>query len=252
MNSVENLIQDCNSDDKYETLQEYIDIDSFVDMYLVNAITNDIDSNIASTYYYIEPEKDGQKLYAGPVWDYDNSLGRAERGFVYNLSAYPTGLCEELFANDTFREAVTTKYNNIAYPLIQKYVTEQIPLYLEQIAASTAMDAARWQTDGYHSIYYTNYEAAVSYLEDYICKRADYLYDLFNHPEQYHRVLFVNRYSNGDYRDTEYWVRDGEHISAEVLEEVMVHFHCTQFYYASGIPYDKTAPILVDMTIYGQ
>jgi hypothetical protein len=249
MNTVETMIQDCDSDEKYSVLQEYIDIDSFVDMYLINAITNDIDSNIASTFYYKREEPNNQKLYAGPAWDYDNAWGREERGEVYDLNAYPTGFCEELFANELFREAVITKFNNLGYPLMEQYLTERIPGYIEQISASVSMDAVRWQTDGYHSPHYTDYDSAVAEMEDYIRLRMEHLSDRLNHPENYHRVLFKSN-TLREYRDTEYWIKDGETIPDEVLEEVKIHFFCENFLDDNGLPLDQAAPVLEDTTIY--
>jgi hypothetical protein len=249
MNTVEAMIQDCDSDEKYAALQEYIDIDSFVDMYLINAITNDIDSNIASTFYYKKEAADDQKLYAGPAWDYDNAWGRMDNQLGYELNAYPTGLCEELFLNDRFREAVTEKYNDVAYPLMQDYLTTKIPQYLEQIASSIAMDSVRWQSDGYHSYYYTDYEAAVSYLEAYISERMDYLYSWLNHPEEYRRVLFVNATSNHKYRDTEYMIKDGEQIPDEVLAEILSRFEGSDFQNEDGSPFAPETAILDDIIL---
>jgi len=237
--------------EKYAILQEYIDEASFVDMYLINAITNDIDANIASTYYYKKKDGEDSRLYAGPVWDYDNAWGRAERGYVVEVNAYPTGYCEELFMIEYFRNAVIEKYNSSAYPLMKKYLTDNIPQYIEQIASSIAMDTVRWQDEGYRSTYYTDYDSAIFYLNDYICMRMNYLYDRLNYPEQYHYILFVNSDSNGVYRDTEYWIKEGEWIPDEVLEEIKIHFHCETLCYKNGKCYDNRNPVFSDMTIYG-
>lgn len=250
MNTVEDFIQDCDSYEKYESLKEYIDIDSFVDMYLVNAITNDIDSNIASTYYYKMSDKEGGKLYAGPVWDYDNAWGRAERGYVIDLNAYPTGYCEELFSIEYFRDAVIEKYNTIAYPLMQEYLADRIPHLIDRIAPSMAMDAIRWQDEGYHFPDYVSYWDSVSYLNDYIHTRLEHLADRLNNPEKYHYILFVNTANGAVYRDTEYWIKDGEYIPDEVMEEVMIHFHCEQFRLENEKDFDNQIPVFCDMVIY--
>ncbi len=49
----------------------YIDVDSFVEYYLINEFAMSIDAGYWSTFYY----KDlNGKLHAGPVWDFDNAL----------------------------------------------------------------------------------------------------------------------------------------------------------------------------------
>ncbi|MCD7726167.1 MAG: CotH kinase family protein [Clostridiales bacterium] len=252
MNTVEALIQDCDSQDQYARLQEWIDTESFLNMYLINAITNDIDSNVASTYYYKKNDPEDSLLYAGPVWDYDNAWGRTARGQVAELNAYPTGYCEELFSISFFRDAVTEKYNETAYPLIQQYLNDYLPQYIERIASSIAMDAQRWQDDGYHSPHYTDYESAVSDMVEYIQTRTEHLYNRLNFPEQYHYILFINSGTNEEYRDTEYWIKDGETIPDDVIEEVKVHFFCETLWDEDGNPYTNSQPVTNDLVIYGK
>ncbi|HPE95919.1 MAG TPA: CotH kinase family protein, partial [Bacillota bacterium] len=55
----------------YDDVAQYIDVDSFVNFYIVNELFKNVDFGTSSTRYYI---KDG-KLYAGPVWDLDLSAG---------------------------------------------------------------------------------------------------------------------------------------------------------------------------------
>ncbi len=47
---------------------EYIDVDSFVNHFLINEFTRDLDANVRSTYFF--KERDG-KIVAGPLWDYN-------------------------------------------------------------------------------------------------------------------------------------------------------------------------------------
>ncbi len=51
--------------------EDYFDLDSFVNVYLTLEVTKNLDSNSFSTRYFIK----GNKLYAGPVWDFDLSSG---------------------------------------------------------------------------------------------------------------------------------------------------------------------------------
>ena len=50
----------------------YADIGSFVDLFIINEISMDVDAYIRSAYYY--KDRDGL-LTAGPAWDYNFSLG---------------------------------------------------------------------------------------------------------------------------------------------------------------------------------
>lgn len=57
-------------------IKEKIDISSFVKYYLLNEYFKTYDFGVTSVYFYY---KDG-KLYAGPPWDYDLSMGNTNKG----------------------------------------------------------------------------------------------------------------------------------------------------------------------------
>lgn len=55
--------------------EKYIDVDSFVDYFIINEFFNNTDAGLLSTYMY----KDyGSKIYAGPIWDFNASLGNSD------------------------------------------------------------------------------------------------------------------------------------------------------------------------------
>jgi hypothetical protein len=54
--------------------RNYLDVDSFIDWYLVNEITKNNDAAfVSSVYMYRDPKKN--KFFMGPLWDFDLSLG---------------------------------------------------------------------------------------------------------------------------------------------------------------------------------
>lgn len=55
----------------YKKLKKLIDIDSFIDLYLMEEYFKDADCDFSSVNIYF---RDG-KLYGGPLWDFDLSLG---------------------------------------------------------------------------------------------------------------------------------------------------------------------------------
>src|SRR5690606_9261219 len=53
--------------------QKYIDVDSFIDWYLVNEILKNADAaNYSSIFFH---KSAGQKLKMGPLWDFDLAIG---------------------------------------------------------------------------------------------------------------------------------------------------------------------------------
>lgn len=251
MNMVEQKISSCTTREAYEELGKYIDVESFADMYLINVVTNDIDSNLASTFYYMLSEAEGGKLYAGPYWDYDNAFGRHDRGYIAELCAYPSGYCEEMFTIPYFRELVVERFNQTAGPVMQRYIDEVVPDTDHYLQASRQMDICRWEAEGHRGDLYSTYEEAYPYLLYYMQKRLDVVDDFLNNYENgtYHRVIFVNTSSLG-YRDTEYWIKDGESIPAEIMQEAGDRFYCTKFTDEDGNVYEG-GPVCEDIILYG-
>lgn len=65
----------------------YIDVNSFVDYFLLNEISRNVDGYRLSTYLYKDKASNGGKLVIGPCWDYDIAWGNAN----YCLGDDPTG-----------------------------------------------------------------------------------------------------------------------------------------------------------------
>lgn len=62
-----------------EELGEIIDIESFAKVYLINELSKNWDCGVSSFFMVHKQDGEGNwKLYASPVWDYDNSLGNAK------------------------------------------------------------------------------------------------------------------------------------------------------------------------------
>lgn len=55
----------------------FINVNSFIDYFLLNELTHNIDSYRLSTYLYKDKDSDDKKIYAGPVWDYNLGFGNA-------------------------------------------------------------------------------------------------------------------------------------------------------------------------------
>lgn len=65
--------------------QDYIDIDSWVDWFIINEFGNNTESAFHRSFFMYKPA--GGKLTAGPIWDYDMAFGN----FLCDLSSYNKG-----------------------------------------------------------------------------------------------------------------------------------------------------------------
>jgi hypothetical protein len=83
-NYVEECLETINGDD-WDRICELIDIDSFIDHYIIQEMFMNKDGFWRSIYFYKEPNG---RLYAGPVWDFDQGAGNVD-GF-YGSGVYET------------------------------------------------------------------------------------------------------------------------------------------------------------------
>lgn len=168
---------------KGESIEEYIDMDSFVDWFLVMEITFNTDSSFnRSTYLYKRP---GGKLMIGPVWDFDHALGN----FKFDeptYQSYCTGeaiyaMCQNhwpdyLVKNDTFMEAVAKRFDEKKDMLLQ-VIEEQVPIHMDHVALSKALQ---------ERCYYSPQNYDVSYPLTFLENRMDWL-DQSLHSGNYNR-----------------------------------------------------------------
>ncbi len=80
----EDVLYGPNFADPKEGYQKYIDVDSWIDTWLMVEFTKNIDGFRLSTYYYKDR---GGKIQQGPAWDYNLSLGNGN----YLKGSYPEG-----------------------------------------------------------------------------------------------------------------------------------------------------------------
>ena len=99
-----------------EGYAEYIDIDSFVDWYLISEITKNVDSqSFSSIFLNVMP---GEKIKMGPLWDFDLSFGNVD----YADSRYAEGWWvkyhpwyEKLFQDPDFVDQAVS-YTHLTLP----------------------------------------------------------------------------------------------------------------------------------------
>lgn len=77
VNSFESALNGANSTNPTTGYAAWIDVDTFIDWQLAVELTKQIDGYVFSTYFHKER---GGKMRAGPLWDFNISLGNANYG----------------------------------------------------------------------------------------------------------------------------------------------------------------------------
>jgi len=96
VNDFETLMNSANYNDPVNGYPKYIDIDSFIDFFIINELSKNIDGYRLSTYMFKKSNIEGGKLFIGPVWDYDIAWHNCN----YNNAFSPIGWTYQLQDND--------------------------------------------------------------------------------------------------------------------------------------------------------
>ena len=183
------------SEGSYEAADEYIDIDSLVATYLVEELVKNLDSQWDSFYIYKDT---GSKLYFGPIWDFDLSLGNANEGEeVYSDIFVGAGRGSGggsgtwfavAMSQEWFRQLVQDKWNEMYERLCEmpQYIIDEAELGFR----SYERNFEKWQIFGTvqnrETEYITrlkNYTEHYQYLVEWLTNRLEWLNDAFNDAE---------------------------------------------------------------------
>lgn len=200
---------------------DYIDVNSFAKLFIMNEISNDPDGNALSTYFYKADRTDQTKLTAGPVWDFDIAFDNDERGDDILGSNYGEEWFQDLYRSEAFRAEVAGVLRDIMEEKYEKYSTQyfdDIKAYLEP---SWRMNEIRWKEKrGYIASVYPDFDGTLGYLEYYFMTRLENLNQVFNGEEQFHKVEFAV----GGLQFAHVYVRDGELIPAQTLQGITDYY----------------------------
>lgn len=135
VNTVENLLADGDFE---RVFADYLDIDSFVDYWMVYEIVGNTELHGPfSCYMY---KKRGGKLYAGPIWDFDYTTFRTS--YTSRISIVEYVWYKYLFQSDTFRTRVRERFAE-ALPFLRT-VPDYIRSRQEMLRRSAELNWAIW------------------------------------------------------------------------------------------------------------
>jgi spore coat protein CotH len=195
LTQVDMLIRNRN----FAELLNLIDIQSFIDFYLVQEFMKNPDVGFSSVFMTIRGQDDSRRLYMGPIWDFDLAAGNFRNQaygewIMYGEYGYsPYGLTaatrnrwfRHLMRMPQFVELATARWNEIRHDQIDLTIR-----HIEEFAARHATDFERnfkrhqimgtrvWEEpDSIVAI--TNFSGQVEFLVNWIEARANWLDEFF-------------------------------------------------------------------------
>lgn len=132
----------------FASYSQYIDVDSFIDVFIVNELTRNLDAYTRSAYYYKER---GEPITAGPLWDFNLTLGM---GFGTNLEVVGWQFEERDVASDWFRllgtdpeflERAAVRWRELRGTLLSEAALQaRIDALVAPLANAAVRDFERW------------------------------------------------------------------------------------------------------------
>lgn len=179
---------------------DFIDLDSWVMDYLTGEIFANVDGGIVSAFFYKDGSDPSGKVYAGPVWDYDWSMGNKNAWQAETVRAFFVNRRHVWKLNDTtwhhwlnrkpeFRSRLKELYKEVYRPLVQELLETGLDTYGEQIAQAASLDQRRWGTE--------NAREETEWIRQYLTERLDFLDSVWLEGQEYCKVLvLINDYTS--------------------------------------------------------
>jgi len=225
----------------------HLDLDSWVCRYLIDEVFANGDADLTSSYFYYTDDT----FFAGPIWDYDNTLGNSvrnenPRAFTaknYRKAPYfDSDYYSALLKNKAFYKRIQEMYQTDFLPHLNQILNFDIPFLAKEIESASSMNYLRW-SDMYDrsSSTVTTAELIMSYLAE----RIDFLSDAWLNNMDYCTVQ-IEVIPGGSYYNVA--VKQGEYLDTTYLD----YNNITWINAETGEIYDINLPIAKDISLIQQ
>jgi hypothetical protein len=162
--------------------RKYLDMDSFIDYYIVNELYKNVDSAFYTSVYLYKPR--GDVLYMGPIWDFDLSLGNADYNDCDNPENWYVRNSEwfsRLFEDPEFKAKFVERWNFVRdnyFDDLYKLIDDTAEL----LDKSQVLNFKKWNILGVYV--WPNagnvagrktYQSEIDYLKDFLTKRIEWI-----------------------------------------------------------------------------
>lgn len=191
--SVESVMSSDSFDDPTVGYAAWIDVDGFIDHWLVNELTHNIDAYRLSAYLWTDGPPGTSLLHAGPLWDFDRAFGNVNYcgcwetfGWIIDdLDAcgegyqFPTWW-RRLEEDPAYVEARSARWRELrAGVLSDASISASIAAFYTSLGEAEPRDQAVWRTMGRYvdPNYYVGetWEDEISWLESWTLERAAWM-----------------------------------------------------------------------------
>ena len=189
----ENALNTDNFQDPFNGYRRYIDIDSFVDFFILNELSNNVDAYRLSTF--IHKDISG-KLKMGPIWDFNLAFGNANYcngdavdKWMFKFNDYCQAdlwkvpfWWKRLLEDDSFKAKIVTRWFDLRQnALSNDSIFQLLNGFVEKLKISGSVDRnfQRWQIlDKWiwpNAYMGANYDEEIDYLSTWLLNRLQWI-----------------------------------------------------------------------------
>jgi len=189
----EEVLHSENFKDPIDGYIKWIDVNSFIDFFLLNEVSKNIDGYRLSTF--MNKEKGG-KLKMGPIWDVNLGFGNANyckgessQGWAYQFNLHCPGdlwqvhfWWSRLMEDSNWRKMVKNRWNSIRVKEFSKEnILNKISKYHKLLSDNNAADDNfnQWKILGKYiwpnAFVGSSYLEEINYLKNWTTKRIDWM-----------------------------------------------------------------------------
>jgi len=196
--SFENVLMSDGFDDPVNGFRKYADASTFIQLFIINEISRNVDGYRLSTYMYKDKDSKGGLLKMGPVWDYNLAFGNADycsgsaiSGWAYNFNT----VCPQdfwvnhvwwlrLLEDQRFRQELKDTWRELrATTFTDEALLGLIDDMTSQLNQAQQRNFQKWRVLGSYvwpnNFVGSSYASEVIYLKDWLIGRVAWLDDNF-------------------------------------------------------------------------
>ena len=165
-----------SSDKNNNRWEDFIDLNSFVDFYIIQEIMGNTESFNGSCYFSKDRGSDS-KIFFGPVWDFGNAYRHGHK-FIYQDIQFSSHWLPEIVKYPHFQSVLKQRWSRLQDANFMNDVYDYINRFAARINQAVTYDYNRWPQYGA-----ANYSNEIRSVKNYIEDRVDWLNKQWYTPE---------------------------------------------------------------------
>ncbi|MBN2474267.1 MAG: CotH kinase family protein [Pirellulales bacterium] len=195
INEFESVLYGPNYRDPVNGYAKYIDVDSWIDHWIIVELCKNIDGFRLSTYYHKDREG---KIKMGPVWDYNLSLGNADYNGGWDPAGWYNNYCGDydypywrrLFEDPDFEQRLADRWHELRQnELSTAKLLADVDTAAAEITESQARNFQKWNILGVELwpnwFVGQTWQEEVNWMKGWIEQRAAWMDTQFATPPEF-------------------------------------------------------------------